>query len=345
MKNAGGQPLEPDELDDEVQKIGKAWGLPGFSSKTEPPEEKESFIASPETVHKEVSQDIKERTSKKHVKGFRGRTKMINKVDKEDKKPITFELDKVQKRRMKVEGRYNLLARAKELNIVPETERFPFHESGAPDAEKLNPLLSLFFTEAWWKMSTTEKKEYGWKKEIGLTNGLIKRYFTSMMHDADAEKFKGVRFNITTNIEALMKKLHENQCRKKKAITGLLDLDKSGHIYRLKPDANLESLGYVNFLKLLESSKSKGLNRKAVTYMMTTTVKRGNSQTPEKTNKGKSGPSSDGLKTDLLNASDALDPSLEDEAAKSALTETQIHGVHIKIIKRPDGTIEMDFQL
>lgn len=338
MEKTGGQPLEPDELDDEVQKIGKAWGLPGFSSKTEPPEE--SFIASPETIHKEVSKDIKERTSKKHVKGFRGKTKMINKVDKEDKKPITFELDKVQKRRMKVEGRYNLLARAKELNIVPETERFPFHESGAPDAEKLNPLLSLFFTEAWWKMSTTEKKEYGWKKEIGLTNGLIKRYFTSMMHDADAEKFKGVRFNITTNIEALMKKLHENQCRKKKAITGLLDLDKSGHIYRLKPDANLESLGYVNFLKLLESSKSKGLNRKSTMFMMTAAASRKNGKDLT--------PGIKDLTKDRKGEQDLIDEeakSVLENAGRLAETKSTIHGVHIKIIKRPDGTVEMDFQL
>jgi hypothetical protein len=346
MENTGGQPLSPDELDDEVQKLGKAWEIPGYSSEKEPPKKaskeetkgKKNVIDFPILEQDGVSKVFKEKTSKIHVRGFRGKTKMINKVDKEDKRTITFELDKVQKRRMKMEGKYDFLTRAKELNIVPSTERFPFHASGAPDAEKLNPLLSLFFTEAWWKMTAAEKKEFGFKSETGLTNGLIKRYIVARMHESDQEKFKGIRFNITTNMDALMKKLHENQCRKKKPISGLLEMDKSSGFVKLKPEKSLKSLGYNNFLKLLESTKEKGLNQKDVMNLMTEAA--GGTKTP-----GSSPGKPSGSETDLLNASESLHSSSEDEAAKSALTATQIHGVHIKIIKRPDGTVEMDFQL
>jgi hypothetical protein len=338
MENVGGQPLSTEQDDDEVQRLGEAWKVPGFSSETEPPKKEKKvrkIIEFPIPKHVPESKDFKEETSKRYAKGYRGKTKMVKKIDKEDKKTITFELDAVQQRRMKMEGKFDILKRAKQLNIVPESGRFSFHASGAPDALKLNPLLSLFFTEAWWKMSAVEKKECGYQTKHGLTNSMIKKYFMKMMHEDDLEKFKGVRFNITTNMDALIKKLHENPCRKKKIIPSLLDMDKSRGFVRLIPDKNLKSLGYANFIKLLESSKSKGVDEKEVNYLMTAASR-------EKT-LVKSKPSKD--ITPPAGSDDVLDGmKTPEEEAKSVLTAVN-QGVHIKIVKYPDGRVEMDFKL
>ncbi len=328
------KPLTEETLGEQFNRLGSEWRLPGFKEIEK--DEKEENVVIPFTKEKHLTTVI----NKDRKLSGRKNTKIKNEItyDESITKPIDIELNEEQQRRIKMskEG-YNFLERATELGILPNG-RVTFTKNGTPNTEQLVQCAILFFTEAYFNLSN-ETAAYIYSNSKLLTNKVIKKYHVDMLHSNDKVKLEDKKYNITTIMKTFYRRLYENTGRNKKAVpdTILLVNGKAGSrgCWEILP--YVQKLGYIGLKKIM--STMEPINVKEATQIINNAKEEyENSEVPKinETEVAKTDETDDAPKTSVEHVTGPI---------KKKIAKGDRHGVKVKIVKFPDGKVEVDLEL